>query len=146
MTSRITSNNSDKKTKKAESPKGTKWIAQVWWVPIVVALIGLIGVIIPLLVNNKAPNSQSFTYSVRVQKEGTGQNIPNAKVTIEVAGQAPLDEITDTNGYARISIDAVYVSKPGRLLVEADGYQRYRQEIDLAEGNLPDTIPLRQLP
>ena len=83
-----------------------------------------------------------FTYPVRVQEQGTGQNIPNAKVIIEVVGQAPLDEITDTDGFARIFIDASYVGKPGRLLVEANGYKPCRQEIDLREGILPDTIQL----
>lgn len=92
------------------------------------------------------PMVGSFEYQVRVQNREASQNIPNAKVTIEVAGQAPLDEITDANGFARISINASYAGKPGRLLVEASGYEAYRQEIDLTEGILPDTIPLKQLP
>jgi len=116
---------------KTEPVKSTIWgLPQIWWVPIVGALIGLIGVIIPLVINNEASTSQPFTYAVRVQKEGTNQNVSNAKVTIEVAGQAPLDEITDSNGFARIVINASYAGKPGRLLVEANGYESYRQEID----------------
>ena len=83
-----------------------------------------------------------FTYPVRVQEKGTGRNIPNAKVIIEVAGQAPLDEITDTNGFTRIFIDASYVGRPARLSVEANGYELYRQEIDLREDILPDIIQL----
>lgn len=147
MASQPKSNDTSIRPQKARSVKNTIWgLPQVWWVPIVVALIGLIAVIIPLVINNKASTSPSFTYAVRVQKEGTSQNIPNAKVTIEVAGQAPLDEITDANGFARIAINASYAGKPGRLLVEANGYEAYRQEIDLTEGNLPDTIPLKELP
>ncbi|MCP4368150.1 MAG: hypothetical protein GY797_08615 [Deltaproteobacteria bacterium] len=133
--------------KKSEPRKNIMAFPQIWWVPIVVALIGLIGIIIPLNINNEAPKPQQpFTYSVRVQTEGTGKNMKNVKVTIEVSGQAPLDEITDTNGFARIFINASYIGKPGRLLVEASGYESYRQEIDLSEGNLPDTILLTITP
>ncbi|MCB0172707.1 MAG: hypothetical protein KDJ97_19390 [Anaerolineae bacterium] len=132
---------------RVEPKKDKIWgIPQLWWVPIVVALIGLISVTIPLVINNEASTSQPFTYAVRVQKEGTNQNIPNSRVTIEVPGQAPLDEITDSNGFARIVINAAYTGQPGRLLIEANGYEPYRQEIDLTEGNLPDTIPLKQSP
>jgi len=84
-----------------------------------------------------------FDYFVRVQSEDTGENIAGAKVTIEVPGRPPLDEITDTNGVAGISIDSSYLGKRGRLLVEATGYEIYRQEIDLIEGVLPDTIRLK---
>jgi len=88
----------------------------------------------------------SFIYPVRVQEEGTSESIPSAKVTIEVAGQAPFDEITDINGYARIFIDASYVGKPARLLIEADGYKPHRQEINLIRDALPDTVQLEPQP
>lgn len=113
MTSQTNNPNDTKiRPQKARPVKSTIWgISQVWWVPIIVALVGLIGVIIPLVVNNKVSTFQPFTYTVRVQKEGTNQNISNAKVTIEVAGQAPLDEITDSNGFARIFITDSYVTQ-----------------------------------
>ncbi|MCP4372393.1 MAG: hypothetical protein GY797_30450 [Deltaproteobacteria bacterium] len=89
-------------------------------------------------------SNDSFSYLVRVQENGTGNYIANAKVTIEVAEQAPLDEVTDVNGVTRIFLSRSYAGQPGRLLVEANGYELYRQEIDLTEGSLPDTIPLNK--
>ena len=84
----------------------------------------------------------SFAYSIRVQSKGTSEHIPNAKVTIEITGKAPLDEFTDDNGYARILIDSDRVGKPGRLIVEATGYERYTQNIDLYKDVLPDVVQL----
>jgi hypothetical protein len=91
--------------------------------------------------NNQTPGN-SFAYLIRVQEESTNRNIPNAKVTIEVTGQTPLDARTDTNGLARIFIDVLYAGKPGRLLVESNGYVSYRQEIDLTQGALPGILLL----
>ncbi len=86
---------------------------------------------------------ESFSYLIRVQEESTGQNIANANVIIEVTGQAPLDGITDANGVARIFIPDSHSEEPARLLVEAERYESYRQEIDLTEVALLDTILLR---
>ncbi len=76
-------------------------------------------------------SNDSFSYLVRVQENGTGIHISNAEVTIEVAEQAPLDGVTDTNGIARIFLPRSYAGQPGRLLIKANGYELYRQEIDL---------------
>ncbi len=90
--------------------------------------------------------SDNTPYAVRLLAEETGQSLPNVQITIEVAEHAPLQAITDSNGFARISIDAAHAGKPSRLLIDASGYKVYRQEIDLIEGKLPDTILLRQSP
>jgi len=89
---------------------------------------------------------ESFSYSVRVLKDGTNQYVPNATVTIEVSGLAPLQGLADVNGFTRIFIDASYVNKPARLLVVANEYEPYRREIDLIKDALPDTIPLKPAP
>jgi hypothetical protein len=140
--------------KKADKPKTSKmWLSQVWWVPIVVALIGLGGVIIPLIMKQDdvpAPTTptplQTFQYSIHVQAKETGEHIPNAKFIIEVAGQAPLDEITDINGFARVFIDADRAGQPARLIVQATGYKKYTQSIDLLKDTLPDVIQLEATP
>jgi hypothetical protein len=139
-----------RESQRAEAKKDNIWgIPQVWWVPIVVASIGLIGVIIPLITNTAAektsPSPQQeavFEYPVRVQAKGTGENISNAKVTIEVIGKAPLDEFTDANGFIRIFIGADRAGQPAKLIVEARGYKQYIQNIDLTQGNLPDVVQL----
>lgn len=122
---------------------------QVWWVPIVVALIGLVGVVIPLVKNDKTPEpipQTTFDYPIRVQEKDSEAKIPNAKITLEVADKAPLDEITDSNGFARIRIASSYANKPGKIIVEATDYEQYVQNIDLIEGTLPDVIQLKPVP
>jgi hypothetical protein len=83
----------------------------------------------------------SLSYALRVQ-DGTGQPIGNAKVTLDVPGKAPLDEFTDTNGYTKIAVGAIYVGQPGVLRVEATGYQAYVKNIDVTEDALPEVIQL----
>ncbi len=86
--------------------------------------------------------NSTFDYSIRVQTSDTGMPVANAKVTIEVIGQAPLDEIADSNGIARFLIDSIRVGQPARLIARAVGYKSYSQNIDLRQGTLPDVIPL----
>jgi len=69
---------------------------------------------------------ENFFYLVRVQEENVNKSVENAKVTIEVSGEPPLDEISDSNGIARIFVSESYSQRPGRLLVEAPGYEPYR--------------------
>jgi len=57
-------------------------------------------------------------------------------------GKAPVDEITDKNGYASLAIAVTQVDKTGRLTVTAPGYENYDKFVDLVEGTLPETIPL----
>lgn len=115
---------------------------------VVALLVAVLTLVIPASpsTDQNQPQDERFPYSVRIQREGTGQNIPNARVTIEVEGLAPLDEVTDSNGIARFFVGRAYSGKPGRVLVEAIGYQAHRQEIDLAENDLPNTILLKLSP
>lgn len=91
-----------------------------------------------------APQSTavSFTYGVTVKDAGTNQPIANAKVLIEVAGKAPLDEYTDSNGYARMVVPATHAERTGRLTVNAQGYTVERKNIDLYQEQLPDEMRL----
>jgi len=57
-----------------------------------------------------------------------------------------LDETTDVNGIAVIAIDSSYANQRGRLIVEASGYQRYEQNINLVVAALPDVVQLEQEP
>src|SRR5262249_39723759 len=113
-----------------------------WWIPIAIAIIGLIGVIGAALINRgfpfpiSTPSSGTFSYQVRVQSQNNTQNIAGAKVTLEVGGIAPLDEFTDSNGIAQLSIDVARAGKSGRLTVEATGYQQYVQNIDVKQDAL----------
>ena len=94
---------------------------------------------------SESASASSFSYPVRVQTI-KGKEIPNADVTIDVAQKAPLNDVTDSTGYARIFIDSSYIGKPGKLIVNADGYERDVQNIDLVDGTLPDIIQLELVP
>lgn len=99
---------------------------------------------------SKAPVTQiqptpslEFIYQIRVLDAAEVQPRAYVRVTIELQGKAPLDETTDSNGYARIFIPSDYVARPGRLLInEVSGRELFRQEIDLYPDRLPDTISL----
>ena len=79
-----------------------------------------------------------------MRAEDTGECIQDAIVTIEVEGQAPLDGVADSNGVARIFISSARAGQPGFLIVEAKGYKRYTQHIDLIMGSLPDVVLLER--
>jgi hypothetical protein len=88
----------------------------------------------------------NFDYFVRVQEQGIGKPIPDAKVTIDLGGgTASKDEYTDSNGLARMFIDFSYAGKAGRLIIEATGYELYIQNIDLSKDALPDIVRLKPL-
>jgi hypothetical protein len=121
------------------------------WVPIIVALIGALATITAVVLRNcdtatTPPTDTDFAYQVRVQSRDTDEAIPNAEVTIMVGGKAPLDDITDSNGLARIFIDSFYIGQPGELIVEARGYETHRQHIDLKKDALPDVVVLVPTP
>lgn len=117
------------------------WRSRKVWVPITVALVGLAGVIIPTILTRCNGNGDS-EYLVRVEAKGTGNYVERARVTIEIGGKAPLDDVTDTHGLAIIRIPPSYAKQPGRLIVEASGYKKYEQNISLVLDALPDVIQL----
>jgi hypothetical protein len=139
-----------------ESSKKNTFLEKIW-VPIIVALIGALGVITATVLGGGLSKSAStpiptpvltqgpFSYQVQVQARDTGEFISDARVTVQVGGPAPLDGITDANGVARIFIGPLYEGQPGCLIVEAPGYQRYRQNIDLVKGTLPYVVQLEKL-
>jgi hypothetical protein len=134
---------------KVQKPQSSSTSGSKWWIPIVVALIGVAGTIFTVVWTRGdgeeppiEPPGGEFTYQVRVQTVDTGEPIPNAIVTIEVGGKAPLDAVTDSKGIARIFIDASYAEKPGFLIVERDGFHSHNQNIDLVVDALPDVVLL----
>lgn len=127
------------------------------WVPIIVALIGLAGIIIPKLIDTETTeptsipsrasdtpaNATDFDYAVTVRDRDTIKPISGAHVLIETGGGiAPKNGYTDSNGYVRIAIDAKLVDTKGRLSIEAIGYQRFTQEINLKLDELPAEVRL----
>jgi hypothetical protein len=112
-------------------------------IAVLIALTAVVAIIFPVFL----PRPGSFDYTVQVQAQDTGEDISNAEVRIEVGeGKAPLSGITDANGLARISVDASYMEKPAILIVEAFGYKKRRQEIDLIKGNRAYVVQLEPAP
>ena len=93
--------------------------------------------------NTPAPTAtpSGFTYGVTVLDAGN-EPVADAHVLIEIEGQAPLDEYADENGYARIVVPASHAERPGRLTVNARGYEVAISNIDLYQERLPDTVRL----
>ena len=85
-----------------------------------------------------------FDYSVKVLAKEIELPIPNAKVTIEIISQAPLGELTDSDGIARFFIDTGQVGQPARLIVQATGFRLHKQNIDLRQGVLPVVVQIEQ--
>ena len=137
-------------SQRAKTPRKIAFLKDIW-IPIIVALIGALATITAVVLRNcdtttMPPTDTNFAYQVRVQVRDTDEAIPNAEVTIMVSGKAPLDDITDSNGLARIFIDSFYVGQPGELIVEARGYETHRQHIDLKKDALPDIVVLVPTP
>jgi hypothetical protein len=121
------------------------WRSRRVWVPVIVALIGLAGVTLPIVLT-RCDGDGGFEYLVRVQAGDTGDYVAGARVTVEIGGKAPLDDIADTQGVARIRIPSSYAEQPGKLIVEASGYRRYEQNINLVTDALPDVVQLEPAP
>jgi tetratricopeptide (TPR) repeat protein len=90
-------------------------------------------------------SSQSFAYAVTVEDKINRQGVFNAEITLLVPDKAPLNAVTDDNGFARLFVESDYVGEPGELRVTADGFQQRIYSIDLTEGNLPRTVQLEPL-
>ena len=129
---------STKKSNKFSDPDTTLTI-----IGIAVAIVGVIVAILTLIVTawDVLP-SGAFDYPVLVQDKVTETEISGAMITIEVENKAPLDEITDINGYARFRFDAGYDNEPSKIIVEAEGYERYTNNLNLTSNALPDSILL----
>jgi hypothetical protein len=119
-------------------------------VAIIVAIIGLIGVLVTAFVtyltkSNDSNPAQRDYYKVRVVEQISGSFIGNAKVTIELSGNmVPLDAITDASGFAIMTIPGDYMNKPGKLIVESQGYKTYYKYINLSRDSLPDIVQLEK--
>jgi hypothetical protein len=105
-------------------------------------LITWLALIIAISACSPSLSPSSFEYQVRVQAKDTGAALPSAQVSIEVGSQAPLNDVTDVDGTARIFIDSSREGQPARLIVETPGYKKYIKNIDLRKDILPTVIQL----
>ena len=137
-----------------KTTQNNRTFLQKFWLPIVLAILTLVGTIVTvlgpatlenILANPTRSQPENFDYQVHIESSGTP--VVNATVTIEIGGgKVPLDTISDSTGLARIIIDKSYLEKPGRLIIRATGYKPFTQNIDLVGGNLPKIIQLEPNP
>jgi hypothetical protein len=108
--------------------------------------VGIIALLALLLAScgaaGQTPAAQSFSYQVRVLDGRDNSTVARARVTLDVANQAPLDALSDNTGLARILVSEAYVGRPGRITVEAQGFETYVKNIDLSSGVLPAEVQL----
>ena len=95
-------------------------------------------------VEEPTDSALGFAYLVRVV-DVSERSIAAARILIEIEGQAPLGHFTDSEGYGRVDVPISHAGQPGRIIVEADGYRPFRQEIDLYEEQLPQIVRLEEL-
>jgi hypothetical protein len=130
-----------------EKSSGWLRIAEKLVIPIIVVIIG--AIVGPIIVTRCTSPTvvESFTYQVQVQDQNTGEAIKGANVTITIGGDiAPVDDVSDTKGFAMIDIDSSRAGKRGRLIVTAPGYDRYEKSITLVEDALPNIVQLAPSP
>lgn len=110
-------------------------------------LITLTIVVIASACNGTAGGTipTSSLYVVRVEDAATNKGIYNAKVIVQAISIGKISDVADTDGYARLFIPTEYVGKPGRLIVEVEGYKAYRSEINLYVDQLPTRVLLERV-
>ena len=141
--------NSSTKSGDKEPPASIQpWYGSRRWGPVLAALIGLLGIVIPLAVtrcDEQPPSTPepAFVYQVRVRAKDTDAAIDQATVTLELpGGKAPLHTVTDSTGLARLLVPSEYVKKPAVLIVESTDCNTYFKNLDLTEDALPAIILL----
>lgn len=82
----------------------------------------------------------TFLYQVRVLAEGTGAPVRDAKVIVEISGAPPMDGLTDRDGVAPFPVDTARDGQQARLIVEATGYQRFDQAVNLTPATMKDVL------
>ncbi len=128
----------------------SKAVSEKWWVPIVVAIIALVGTIVAAIIGNlpesKPTDSTQVYYRVRVVDSVSRAYVANARVTIELSGNfiVPIEAITDSNGFAILALPPEHVNKPGKLIVEAREYQAFNKFINLSLETLPEVVELEK--
>lgn len=86
-----------------------------------------------------------FLYRVRVLDTYAEFGLPDAQVTLEVQGLAPLFTTTDSHGRARFAVDRSYVGQTGVLTIHVDRYEAWEQEIEVAQRGLPKIVRVRPI-
>ena len=108
---------------------------------IIVALIGLLGLLIPFFMQyEQVPSSTEMEFIGRVIDSRDQQPIAGAKVTLELQG-IPQIKHTDSEGIYRFKVSLKFPIN-GQVWVDAQGYQTYTRNISLSP-EMKDLVDIR---
>lgn len=114
---------------------------------LVVASISFLAAILVVpevreLFSSNAASQAGLEYLIRVEDSTSGQAISNARVSITTTGSTPISTFTDSNGVSRFSVGLEPNGQLALLVVEADGYETLRQNINLQADGSPKVVSL----
>lgn len=115
-------------------------------VNLVSTMMAILALLISIYFAFSANQTVSETTILLVQDQMTGNGVVGAVVLLEVVGKEPLDSITDARGFCQFIIPDTFLERPGRIIVEAEGYLQYTQNYNLAVESLPNIIELEPIP
>lgn len=96
---------------------------------------------------NPYQSDKNFNFQVRVQDHITSDPIPNAQITLDIAGDdVPKIEFADSNGLAVFSIASNLNDSVTNLTVNTDNYPIKHQIIQVSSGQRPLIVTLENKP
>ncbi len=102
----------------------------VVWGTIIVAIIGLIGILFPILIQNiQKPVNEKTEYVGRVIDLSSQQPIVGAKVTLDLEDVPPI-VYTDNEGIYRFKVE-INSNISGQIRVDAEDYEVYTRNVSL---------------
>lgn len=86
-----------------------------------------------------------FEHEVQVKAVEDGEAIANADVRAEIGVRNIYEATTNSDGVARLTIEADHLDGWAKVIVEADNYQRRSVLVQLTEESLPTVVGLEPL-
>ena len=88
-------------------------------------------------------SSPAFLFTIRVQDQTTKEMLSFVQVTLEIPGDVPMVQRTDSNGIVILQIDPKHNGKVGKLIVgEGSEYRQYYANLVIKADILPLVVML----
>jgi hypothetical protein len=104
-------------------------------------IFGSVGVVVLLVAYVFMGCEGNSSYYVRVQDASTNKAIKDARITLEGNEGFRKERYTDDDGRAPLEISG-YNGKPGRLVVDKEGFVTFNRFVTLESRGVPDQIKL----
>lgn len=86
-----------------------------------------------------------FDYHAKIESKGSTTSINGAHLKLMVDKQPLYEATTNSDGEVQIAIQAEHLGQSGELVVDAPGYNQFRQIVDVTRASMPATIQLGKL-